>query len=177
MSKQRPGVMIYFSLRKSLTYLKPEQKGRLFEAILDYGEMGTIPDFGEDIALTIAWGFIKPQIDADAERYAEICEKKKEAAQKRWKNQKPSTPPGADADASTSIHEDAGDANNNNNSNLNTIQNQYQFQDQYQSQTQLCRREAAASDPPSGIRLSEEPGTDFEKRRREQIAKLLGGGL
>lgn len=175
MSKQRPGVMIYFSLRNSLTYLKPEQKGRLFEAILDYGEMGTLPDFGEDIALTIAWGFIQPQVDADAERYAETCEKRKEAAQKRWKNQKPSIPPGVDADASTSIHEDAGDANNN--SNLNTIQNQYQFQKQYQSQSQLCRREAAASDPPSGIRLLEEPGTDFENLRKEQMAKLLRGGL
>lgn len=175
MAKQRPGVMIYFSLRKSLTYLKPEQKGRLFEAILDYGEVGTIPDFGEDIALTIAWGFIQPQIDADAERYAEICEKKKEAAQKRWKNQKPSIPPGVDADASTSIHEDAGDAKNN--LNLNTVQNQYQFQNQYQSQSQLCTREPCGSDPPSGIRLLEEPGTDFEKRRREQMAKLLGGGM
>lgn len=41
----KPGVMFYFDVRPCIRRLDVEDKGRLFEAILDYGELGVAPDF------------------------------------------------------------------------------------------------------------------------------------
>lgn len=65
--KGRPGVMIYFEVRESLKFLSLEEKGKLFDAVLEYGELGVIPEF--DGMLGMAWAFMKPKLDADAERY------------------------------------------------------------------------------------------------------------
>ena len=65
---QRPGVMLFFDVRPALKRLTVEERGRLFEAILDYGELGLLPDF--EGGLGIVWDFIQPRIDQDAARYA-----------------------------------------------------------------------------------------------------------
>ena len=39
----KPGVMFYFEIRPCIKRLTLEEKGQLFEAILDYGEFGAIP--------------------------------------------------------------------------------------------------------------------------------------
>lgn len=75
----RPGVMFYFRMRESLQFLTNEEKGTLFEAILDYAQHGKNPKF-EDRALTVAWGFIKAGIDDDAERYEDIKDSRSYAA-------------------------------------------------------------------------------------------------
>ena len=49
----RPGIMLYFDILKPLRVLPDADKGRLFEAILEYGENGTIPSF--DGMLAMAW--------------------------------------------------------------------------------------------------------------------------
>ncbi len=59
--------MIYFEVRESLKFLSLEEKGKLFDAVLEYGELGVIPEF--DGMLGMAWAFMKPKLDADAERY------------------------------------------------------------------------------------------------------------
>lgn len=64
--KNRPGVMIYFEVRDSLQFLSLEDKGKLFDAILEYGEFGVVPKF--DGMLGMAWSFMKPKLDVDAER-------------------------------------------------------------------------------------------------------------
>ena len=64
----RPGTMLYFDTRPCLKRLTNEQKGQLFEAILDYAEFSVAPDFGDDIALSVCWDFIRPRIDRDNER-------------------------------------------------------------------------------------------------------------
>ena len=66
---QRPGVMLFFDVRPALKRLTVEERGRLFEAILDYGELGLLPDF--EGGLGIVWDFIQPRIDQDAARYAD----------------------------------------------------------------------------------------------------------
>lgn len=63
----KPGVMFYFEVRPCLKRLNSEEKGLLFEAILEYGEHGSEPDF--DGAVGVAWDFIKPGIDRDTDRY------------------------------------------------------------------------------------------------------------
>ena len=75
----RPGVMIYFSLRPALKYLNDDQLGQLLRAILDYAEYGEIPDFLEPL-LAMAWSFVVSGIDRDWEAYKAKTEKRKYAA-------------------------------------------------------------------------------------------------
>lgn len=85
MAKKQPGCMLYFDLRPSLKRLSLEEKGRLFEAILDFGEYGVIPEL--DGVLAVAWDFIQPRLEKDRERYAEICEKRRDAVNTRWERE------------------------------------------------------------------------------------------
>ena len=72
---QRPGVMLFFDVRPALKRLTIEERGQLFEAILDYGELGLLPEF--EGGLGIVWDFIQPRIDQDAARYADRVLKNK----------------------------------------------------------------------------------------------------
>ena len=83
--KERPGVMIYFDLRPCLKRLSTEDKGFLLEAILDYAQYGELPEL--DGMAGVAWDFIRPRIDRDAERYEEVSERRRQAAKKRWDRQ------------------------------------------------------------------------------------------
>ena len=84
--KERPGVLICFSLRPAIKRLTLEEKGALFEAILDYAQNGVYPDF--DGVLGICWDFVQPLIDADGEAYRDKCEKAKKAIETRWAKEK-----------------------------------------------------------------------------------------
>ena len=63
----RPGIMLYFEIRDALRFLTLEEKGQLLDAVLEYGMFGTVPEFAG--ILGMAWAFIKPKLDVDAERY------------------------------------------------------------------------------------------------------------
>lgn len=67
--------MLFFDVRPALKRLTVEERGRLFEAILDYGELGLLPEF--EGGLGIVWDFIQPRIDQDAARYADRVLKNK----------------------------------------------------------------------------------------------------
>ena len=69
MAKKRPGVILYFDTKSAMKLLNKEQKGELLDAILEYGEYGTSPDFNADPYLQLAWEFIYPRIDSDGEAY------------------------------------------------------------------------------------------------------------
>lgn len=73
----RPGVMLWFENRPALALLSDEARGKLFMAIFDYAEFGVVPDFSDNIPLLMAWEFIRPKIDLDGERYANVCAKNK----------------------------------------------------------------------------------------------------
>lgn len=95
----KPGVMLYFDVRTCLKRLTTEQKGQLFEAILDYGEHRVEPEFGDDIGLTIAWDFIRHMVDRDDNRYSDISKKRSEAATKRWEKERANAHRNMQADA------------------------------------------------------------------------------
>lgn len=65
--KKPPGVLLYFDIRPGLKRLSASEKGQLFDAILDYAENGVVPEF--EGVLGIAWDFIMPKLDRDAETY------------------------------------------------------------------------------------------------------------
>lgn len=95
----KPGVMLYFDVRTCLKRLTTEQKGQLFEAILDYGEHRVEPEFGDDIGLTIAWDFIRHMVDRDDKRYSDTSKKRSEAANKRWEKERANAHRNMQADA------------------------------------------------------------------------------
>ena len=76
---KKPGVMIYFETGQAIKGLDYEQKGRLFEAIMEYAEHGTVPPL--DGILTAVWPFVATSIDRDSARYEELVEKKRKAGQ------------------------------------------------------------------------------------------------
>lgn len=70
--------MFYFDIRPALKFLSNEQLGLLFVAILEYGECGVLPDFTDPL-LNMAWSFVLPRIDRDAEAYDDKIEQRRYA--------------------------------------------------------------------------------------------------
>lgn len=79
---KKPGVMIYFETGAAIKGLDYEQKGRLFEAIMEYAEHGTVPPL--DGILTAVWPFLANSIDRDAMSYEKTVSKRKRAAFAKW---------------------------------------------------------------------------------------------
>ena len=77
-SVRRPGVMIYFDMVEPILPLRDSEKGRLLMAIVEYARDGLEPKFTGRLAL--AWGYIQPKLDRDAEVYEDTVQKKKYAA-------------------------------------------------------------------------------------------------
>ena len=73
----KPGVMFYFDIRPCIKRLTLEEKGVLFEAILDYAERGVVPEL--DGVLGVAWDFIQPKLDRDSGQYDRKVEQKQYA--------------------------------------------------------------------------------------------------
>jgi hypothetical protein len=86
----KPGVMFYFDIRPCIKRLDAMEKGRLFEAILDYGEFGIVPEL--DGALGVAWDFIQPKLDRDSGRYDRQVEQRQYAVYVREAKKKEETP-------------------------------------------------------------------------------------
>jgi len=47
-------------------------KADLFEALLEYAQFGVLPEF-DDVGVSVAWDFIQPRIDRDAQAYDLKC--------------------------------------------------------------------------------------------------------
>lgn len=69
--------MLYFNTRPALQWLSNEEKGILFEAILNYGELEVVPEF--EGLLGMAWSFIQPLLDRDAASYETTVKKRRYA--------------------------------------------------------------------------------------------------
>ena len=91
----KPGVMFYFDVRPCIKRLDAAEKGRLFEAILDYGEFGVVPEL--DGALGVAWDFIQPKLDRDSGRYDRQVEQRQYAVYVREAKKREETPMPFDA--------------------------------------------------------------------------------
>ena len=83
--KKKPGVMVYFDLRGMLKLLPDAEKGKLFEAILEYGETGSVGELTD--TLRIVWPLIQRRLDVDSLQYDKKLIKRKYAAYIRWANE------------------------------------------------------------------------------------------
>lgn len=68
--------MFYFNMRPS-SKLSSMERLQLYDAILDYGQTGEIPNFSG--ALSVAWDYIQPTLDEDNARYEATREKRAKA--------------------------------------------------------------------------------------------------
>ena len=59
------------------------QAGRLFRALIRYARDGEEPEI-EDVMFGVAWDVLRPMLDYDAQRYAEVSEKRRLSALRRW---------------------------------------------------------------------------------------------
>ena len=96
--KTPKGFFTYFHHAEVLEMLSDKQAGRLYKALMRYGNAGEEADFGSDCALGVMFSLFKKEIDYNFERYAEICEMRREAGRKsaearKKKAQKDSTGP------------------------------------------------------------------------------------
>ena len=82
-TKPMPGVMLYFDRLSFLDRLDDAQTGRLFRAVIRYARDGEEPEI-DDVMFGGAWDVLRPMVDYDVQRYAEVSEKRRLSALRRW---------------------------------------------------------------------------------------------
>lgn len=80
--KTPKGFFTYFHHADTLEMLSDEQAGRLYKALMRYGNTGEEADFGGDCALGVMFSLFQKEIDYNFERYNEICKARSEAGKK-----------------------------------------------------------------------------------------------
>ena len=80
--KKPKGFFTYFHLYGVIDKLSDTQAGRLYKALMRYGDTGELTDFSDDLALDMAYTLMKGEIDVNFERYQEMCERNRENAKK-----------------------------------------------------------------------------------------------
>ena len=86
MSTDQKGFIVYKDIHAVVDELTDEQAGKLFRGMIKYFVDGTEPKF--EGVLKFVFIPIKQQIDRDAEKYSERCEKNRENIKKRWAKEK-----------------------------------------------------------------------------------------
>lgn len=80
---KRNSFVLYFDYSKHISLLSDQEAGKLFKALFQFGEHGTIPDFSG--SLLMCFSFISSQMQRDKEKYIDICEKRAKAGRKGGK--------------------------------------------------------------------------------------------
>lgn len=73
--------ILYHDMRQPLQLLTDEQRGKLLLALMDYSEFGEIPSFN-DSGLSMAFSFIRQQLDRDATEWEVTRQRRAEAGRK-----------------------------------------------------------------------------------------------
>ena len=81
--KKPKGFFTYFHHSPMINHLTDEQVGRVFKALLKYGDEDVEPDLDDDRACALAFIILKGEVDYNFERYAETCESRSKAAKER----------------------------------------------------------------------------------------------
>ena len=86
MMAKRKGFVVYFEWVDMMRELDGETFKRLILDMRSYADTGRAPEYlkEEEKLLRMAWALLQNRMDADADRYADIVQKRKEAADKRW---------------------------------------------------------------------------------------------
>ena len=142
---KKPGVMIYFTMRPSRK-LPMEDRLRLYDAMLDYGETGVAPELEGPLALL--WDYFQPQLELDNARYESIRAKRAKAGRLGGQACQGSRQPEGAPQAEQTEADEAAEANEANEANqaneASTIQSST-----VQSNPVQLRESIAAKAPPA----------------------------
>ena len=83
MMKKPKGFFTYFHHSAMINHLTDEQAGRLYKALLKYGDEEIETDFEDDRSCALAFIVLKGEVDLNFERYAEACENRSKEAKER----------------------------------------------------------------------------------------------
>lgn len=81
MDEGKKSVILYTEWAQPLKALSLEDKGRIFDAILSYSETGETPHFDSNAA-EMAFSFIRLRIDENAQKWAYVRQKRREAGRR-----------------------------------------------------------------------------------------------
>ena len=81
--KRPKGFFTYFHHADVIALLSDAQAGRLYKALMNYGETGEVVDFDPDPTLNMAYTLLKKEIDINFEHYNNVCTAKQEASKIR----------------------------------------------------------------------------------------------
>lgn len=139
---KKPGVMIYFTMRPSRK-LPMEDRLRLYDAMLDYGETGVVPELEGPLA--VLWDYFQPQLELDNARYESIRAKRAKAGRLGGQACQGSRQPEQEPQDGQEEAREAAEANEANQANeANTIQSST-----VQSNPVQLRESIAAKAPPA----------------------------
>ena len=83
---KKPGVMIYFDVAAAMEPLNYTDKGRLFQAIMNYAQYGEVPELPQK--LRTLWPLLTSRMDLDSARSQRTVIHRKYAAYRRWEQHK-----------------------------------------------------------------------------------------
>lgn len=171
----RPGIMLYFDILEPLKVLPDADKGRLLTAILEYGQLGVIPEF--DGMLAMAWGFIKPKLDRDGTAYEKAISQRKYAA--FVKKLKALGREKIEMEEWTALSDDDRErmltvVNERNPTTTVPPSTNTKISISQSSTSSPTPTETAIPETTGGDFAAPDPGVDFEKKRRQAINSLVG---
>ena len=76
--KKPAGFFTYFHHSAMINHLTDEQAGRVYKALLLYGDENIETDFDDDQTCALAFIILKGEVDRNFERYSEMCERNRE---------------------------------------------------------------------------------------------------
>lgn len=79
---EKPGVLLYWETFEVLESLLDGEAKIMLAAIKNYSRYGIVPDFSDNRVLATLWVIIQSKLDADSNKYKEICTKRAEAGKK-----------------------------------------------------------------------------------------------
>ena len=95
---KRKSFLVYYDMIEQLDILTDVEVGMLFRAVVLFAKEGVIPKF-DDKALTVLFLGMKSQIERDAQKYQERCDKNRNAANNRWRKENNLSPQQSKTDA------------------------------------------------------------------------------
>ena len=154
------GMILFFDALEEYRELTDEQFGRLIRAGLIYGATGN------DSELPAPEKYLYPglrlRIGRDQEKYRDTCEKRAEAARKRWETQRDAETDGMQMDANGSQYKDKYQYKEKD-------KDKYQYKDKAKlSAQQYQQRDYADEDEEAGRRMIEEAGKERPNERKEK---------
>ena len=134
--------LMYTSLRDNIASLPLKEIGKLFIAILDYagGMEKCAVEKNLSNSTKIAFSFVSNQMDVNFEKYDQICEKKRKAANKRWGKSE------GDARASSALH----------NENDNDTENENENENENEKKEEINSSSSSSNNDSDGVAEEEE---------------------